>query len=431
MRILYLTAGTGSFYCGTCLRDATLVKALRALGHDALLAPLYLPLVLEEELAAEPVHLGGINAYLASALRLRLPRFVQDWLDSPRVLRWAASRSDMTGARGLGELTLAMLQAEQGSQAGEIAKLMDWLGALEKPDVVLLSNALFVGLARPLTRVLGAPVLCSLQGEAPFLDALAEPYRRRAWETLAAAAREVAGFAAVSRYTAELMIERAALPRERVHVVPNGIELDGLVPAAPPRPPAVGYLARLCRDKGLETLVEAFVSLRGRGGSGDVRLIAAGAALKPDLALVGRLARRLTEAGLGDAFEFHPNVDRARKIDCLARMSLLSVPATYGESFGLYLLEAWAMGLPVVQPRHGAFPELLEETRAGVLCAPDDPAALAEALAGVLADPARARALGAAGRAAVERRFTSAHMAREVERLCRMAAPRPARAPVG
>ncbi|NOT30677.1 MAG: glycosyltransferase family 1 protein, partial [Planctomycetes bacterium] len=113
MRLLQLTAGTGSFHCGTCLRDAALVQALRALGHDAMLAPLYLPLVLEDGLDSRAVHLGGINAYLAHALRVPLPRFVQDWLDSPRLLAWAARRGEMTQAHALGAMTVSMLRGAE------------------------------------------------------------------------------------------------------------------------------------------------------------------------------------------------------------------------------------------------------------------------------------------------------------------------------
>ncbi|HVQ24487.1 MAG TPA: glycosyltransferase family 4 protein, partial [Planctomycetota bacterium] len=224
MRLLQLTAGTGSFFCGTCLRDAALVKELRKLGHDALLGSLYLPLVLEEGLAPGPVHLGGVNAYLAQATRLRLPRFLQDWLDSPRVLRWAARRGEMTQARALGAMTVSMLRGEEGEQRREIAKLRAWLATLERPDVVLLSNALLLGLVRPLREVFGVPVLCTLQGEAPFLDALLEPHRARAWELAAAHARGAAGFLAVSRYTSELMRARLALDPARVHLVPNGLD---------------------------------------------------------------------------------------------------------------------------------------------------------------------------------------------------------------
>ena len=90
------------------------------------------------------------------------------------------------------------------------------------------------------------------------------------------------------------------------------------------------------------------------------------------------------------------------------------MPATHGEDFGLYVIEAMASGVPVVQPDHGAFPELIDLTGGGTLCAPDDPAALAGALGDLLSDPARLRALGARGREAVLERFTIPRMAERV-----------------
>ena len=424
MRVLQLTAGSGSFYCGTCLRDAALVQALRALGHDAQLAPLYLPLVLEDGVDTRAVHLGGINAYLAQALRLPLPRFVQDWLDSPRLLAWAARRGEMTQAHSLGAMTVSMLRGAGGEQAREIEKLLGWLATLEKPEVVLLSNALLLGLARPLREALGVPIVCTLQGEAPFLEALSEPHRAESWRLVAEGARAATQFIAVSRFTGELMTRRLGLERERVHVVPNGLDARAYAPPATfEGPPTIGYLARLQREKGLETLLDAFTRLKRRSEHGALRLVAAGAVLASDRAPLAALRARVAEAGLADAVEFHPNVSFAQKLDVLRRSTVFSVPAVYGESFGLYLLEAWAMGLPVVQPEHGAFPELLAATDGGLLCAPGDAAALADALHALLIDPPRARRLGENGRRAVHERFASEAMARGVERVCRMAAP--------
>lgn len=425
MRLLQLTAGTGSFHCGTCLRDAALVEELRRLGHDALLAPLYLPLVLEDGLDRRAVRMGGINVWLAHASRLRLPRFAQDWLDSPRLLAWAARRGEMTQASAHAAMTVSMLRGEDGAQRREIEKLATWLETLPRPDVVLLSNALLLGLVRPLRAALGVPVLCTLQGEAPYIDALPEPHRSQAWALAAEHAREVAGFLAVSSYTGQLMRARLALPAERVHVVHNGLDVR---PYSPPASfdgtPAIGYVARLHRDKGLGTLIDAFRELKRRPELAELRLLAAGATLKGDWQHVAAWRRELERAGLGASVEFHSNVGFAGKLELLRRCTVFSVPATYGESFGLYLLEAWAMGLPVVQPAHGAFPELLAATGGGLLCAPDDPAGLGRALHELLVDRPRARALGEQGRRAVLERFSATRMAREVERVCRMAAPR-------
>ena len=425
MRILQLTAGTGSFHCGTCLRDAALVEELRRLGHDAMLAPLYLPLVLEDGLDSRAVRMGGINVWLAHASRLHLPRFVQDWLDSPRLLAWAARRGEMTQASAHAEMTVSMLRGDEGAQRREIEKLATWLETLPRPDVVLLSNALLLGLVRPLRAALGVPVLCTLQGEAPFLDALPEPHRSESWRLAAAHAREVGGFLAVSGYTAELMRARLSLPAERVHVVHNGLDARRYAPPASfDGPPTIGFVARLHRDKGLGALIEAFLELKRRPEHAGLRLAAAGATLKGDWQHVAAWRERLERAGLGGSFELRSNVGMTEKLDVLRRSTVFSVPATYGESFGLYLLEAWAMGLPVVQPAHAAFPELLEATGGGLLFSPDDPAALARTLHELLVDRARARALGERGKKAVLERFSGARMAREVERVCRMTAPR-------
>lgn len=420
MRLLELTAGTGSFHCGTCLRDAALVQGLRALGHDAQLAPLYLPLVLEEGVDPRPVHLGGINAYLAEKLPFRLPRFLADRLDAAPLLRRAAKKGEMTRARALGEMTVSMLRGADGRQRHEIKKLVAWTEGSNRPDVVLLSNALLLGLAGPLGRALRVPVLCTLQGEAPFVDALPEPFRTEAWRLAREKARDVARFIAVSEYTGGLMRTRLALSGERVEVVPNGIDPANFPAARRDGPPTIGYLARLCRDKGMETLVEAFRLLKRRPEHAALRLVAGGTTLAYDRAPLAALEARLAADGLAGAFEFRQNLSLAQKLALLAETTVFSVPATYGESFGLYLLEAWASGLPVVQPEHGAFPELLNSTGAGLLVRPDDPSSLAEGLHALLLDPERAAELGRRGREAVRTRFSLERMALDVARIATM-----------
>ena len=188
-----------------------------------------------------------------------------------------------------------------------------------------------------------------------------------------------------------------------------GIAAENFHPAAvPPDPPVIGFLARMHPGKGLGTLADAFLQL----GMPGVRLRIAGAMTGQDGRFVRSLQRRLP----GDV-EFLPNLDLPAKREFLSGLTVLSVPATYGEALGLYVLEAWAAGVPVVQPRHGAFPELVEQTGGGLLCAPDDPAALAASLRQVLGDPAAGRRMGEAGRRAVQSDFSTDAMARKIETL--------------
>src|SRR5262249_48879285 len=103
----------------------------------------------------------------------------------------------------------------------------------------------------------------------------------------------------------------------------------------------------------------------------------------------------------------------ADKVRFLRSIDLLAVPTTYREPKGLYVLEAWANGVPVVKPRHGAFPELIEATGGGLLVPPDDPAALAAGVRQMLEDHELRDRAGGAGEAAVRERFTADVMARE------------------
>src|SRR5215467_4818424 len=77
VKIIQITPGAGAMYCGNCLRDNALVEALRRLGHEVLMVPLYLPLTLDEpdQSTNTPIFFSGINVYLEqkSASFRRIP----------------------------------------------------------------------------------------------------------------------------------------------------------------------------------------------------------------------------------------------------------------------------------------------------------------------------------------------------------------------
>jgi glycosyltransferase involved in cell wall biosynthesis len=422
VNIVQITPGAGGMYCGNCFRDNALVGALRKMGHQALLVPLYLPLTLDEpdQSAGTPIFFSGINVYLdqKSALFRRAPGWLRDVLGSPKLLQWAAGRAAKTRAEDVGDLTLSMIRGEEGNQARELNQLIAWLKTQPKPDVVCLSNALLTGLARQIKRDLGVPVVCLLEGEDTFLDALPEATRAAAWEALAERAADIDVFITPSHYFGGLMGVRLNLETDRLRVVPNGINLDGYSPApGPPDPPVLGYFARMCREKGLDTLVDAYLVLRQRGRIQNFKLRVGGGCGPSDEPFVASLRDRLKAHGALHDVEFCPNLDRAAKLGFYRSLSVFSVPALYGEAFGLYVLEALAAGVPVVQPRHAAFPELIQATGGGVLCEPGDPKALAEAIESLLSNRILATGLGEAGRKAVQEKFGIERMARDVVEL--------------
>ena len=418
MRIVQITPGAGdTFYCENCLRDKAAVVALRRAGHDAVMVPLYLPPLGELDVGAGGIFFGGINVYLQQKLSLfrRTPRWLDRLFDSPRLLRWAGRRAGMTNARDLAETTLSMLRGEHGRQAKELDRLVAHLTSTDRPDVVVLSNVMLIGMAGRIRRELAVPVVCLLQDEDTFLDSLDEPLRTEAWATIRDRLADVDVFVAVSRYYAGVMRDRLGLAADRLTVVHWGIDPADYPPAAgPPDPPAVGFLSRMSRDKGLDLLVEAFIALKRSGRHDRLKLRLAGGRMGPDEKFIAELRRRIDRASLAGDVTFLGDFSSQARREFLGSLSVLSVPERTGEALGLYVLEALAAGVPVVQPANGASPELLEATGGGILCEPDDPHALAEALGRVLSDGRLAAELGGAGRRAVLDNFTIERVAADL-----------------
>ena len=423
MRIVHLVAGAGGMYCGSCLHGNTLATALRAAGQDVLLVPLYTPLRTDEEDASiDRVAFGGINVYLQhqSALFRHAPRFLDQLLDHPGLLRWLGRRGRSTRPERLGPLTVSMLRGEEGRQRKELDKLVRWLGEEIRPDLVHLSNVMLVGTARRLTGELGVPVVSTLSGEDVFLERLPPPHYREARVVLRERSADLAALIAMNRYYADFMAEYLAVPRERIRVIPPGLNLAGHAvrevhqrsEEVVRRHVTIGYLSRICPEKGLHRLAEAFAALAADDGLPPTRLRAAGYLDPADRAYLGRIESQLGDAGLADRFAYVGELDRAAKIAFLGSLDVMSVPTVCRESKGLAILEAWANAVPVVLPDHGAFSELVLDTGGGLLCEPDSLPALVAALGRMIRDPALASERGRRGREAVRQRYHAPLMAR-------------------
>lgn len=420
MHIAIVTAGGAGMFCGSCMHDNTLARALMDAGHEVSLIPCYTPIRVDErDVSDARVFLGGINVYLDARVPGwgRLPRFLTHWLDSPALLRQISRFAINSSARKLGQLTISTLEGERGPLKREIDEFADFVGRALRPDVVCFSNALLSGLVPRLKQVYSGPVFCLLQGDDIFLEDLPEPFRRQAIDLVSKHAGRFDGFLVHSRYYRDFMAGYLRLPPVRMHVVPLGIDLaghDGEPSRTPGSPFTIGYFARVCPEKGLQRLVDGFRILHARHPQ--TRLCAGGYLGARDQAFFHRLLRET--ADLGSAFQYIGSPPgHAGKVRFLRSLDLLSVPTEYHEPKGLYVLEALANGVPVVQPRHGAFPELLEATGGGLLVEPGDPHALAGALEELLLDPARRFELATRGRDSVRTKFDLRTMAEATLRV--------------
>jgi len=409
-------------FCGNCFRDNALVAALRGNGHDVLMVPLYLPLTLDEDdqSAGTPIFFNGVNVYLGqgSSTYRRAPGWIRRIIGSERVLKWAASRAGKTRAEDVGELTISMLHGKDGNQSRELDELLIWLKTQPKPDIVCLSNSLLLGLTRELRAGLRVPIVCLLQNEAPYIDSMPDGLRDEVWSIMAERAKDIDCFIAPSRYYADRMIECLGVPADRMRVIYNGINLEGYEPADYiSNPPVLGFFSRMCRDKGLDAVVDAFIILKKSNRIPNLKLRIGGGCGPGDEPFVNELRDRLhAKALLGDV-DFHQNLSRLEKQEFLRSLSVLTVPAQFGESFGFYVIEAMAAGVPVVQPHCASFPELIKATGGGITYEPTDRETLAATLEKFLYNLEEARKLGQAGREVVHEKFSIDIMAQKVGSL--------------
>jgi len=423
MRIVYLAPGTGgTFYCQNCMRDAALARALRKHGHELTLVPVYLPILIDaEKISGDvPVFFGGINVYLQQLTRLfqKTPRWIDKWFDVDWMLRMAAKREGSTEASGLGPLTLSMLEGVHGRQKKELDRLLDWLEEHEKPEMVHLSNSLLTGMAAEIKRRLSVPVVCTLQDEENWLDGINPPYDQRCWDAMSRCASDVDAFISVSKWYGDEMGGRMKIDPAKMNVVHLGIELDDSEPApVASDPPVLGYLSKMCRSLGLGVLVDAFLELKKHPQLKDLKLRATGGQHGPDFAFLDELHAKLKDHGVDEDVEFIAEFDLAHRRDFLRSLTVLSVPADEGEAFGLYIIESLREGVPVVQPRVGGYPEVLDRTGGGVLYEAGDKEALVKSLESLLLDPERARELGREGRENVYRDFSVDSMADGVAKV--------------
>ena len=410
MKILHIIPGSGgSFYCGNCLRDSKYVFAIRDLGHDAVKIPMYLPLFADEhDIRDIPVFYGAISIYLKQLYPVfrKAPHWFDRLLNSKPLMKLAAGMAGSTRAKGLEEMTISMLLGEEGKQKEELDRMVDWLAENCQPEIIHLSNALLLGLARSLKEKLNVPVVCSLQDEDVWVDVMKPSSRDHVWKLMHERAADVDAFISVSDYYAAEMIEKMDLPAEKVSTLHLGVDPEDYpVADVYTKPRNIGFLSRMCPGNGLDILVDAFIELKQSDGFEDVKLIFTGGSTGDDTKFLKELRGKLKKSGLAhhtECCEAFEDDDRSEFFD---KISLLSVPVPGGEAFGIYLLEAMASGVPVVQPAAGAFPEIISVSGGGISYEDVSASGLARALAGLLSNKEELKQKSEAGLRGVAEHF--------------------------
>lgn len=421
MQIVHIVPGSGgSFYCGNCLRDSEYLQGLKRAGVEVVKVPMYLPIFADEHDIEEiPVFYGAISIYLKHSIPFlrRAPGWIDKILNSGPALKLAAGMAGSTNPKGLEGMTISMLLGETGEQKKELDHMVDWLEKHCHADIIHLSNALLIGLARRIKERLNVKVVCTLQDEDVWVNAMDENFKIQTWDLMKERARDVDAFFAVSNYYANVMQPVLDIPDEKLFI--HHITLD---PAeytyqnTSEKPMNIGYISRMCESNGLEVLVDAFILLKKYPEWEAVKLIITGGSTGENDAFVKSVKKKINQSGLENYVEFHKDFEDGRH-DFFKKVSMLSVPVLEGEAFGLYLIESMASGVPVVQPALGAFPEIVEKSGGGIIYHQNTPEQLAKTLTELLGNSEKLDQLSKAGRQGVEQKFNVHHQAKDIVKL--------------
>ena len=393
-KIVYLTAGAGGMFCGSCMHDNALATAMQRSGWDLQLVSTYTPIRTDEpDVSVDHVLFGGLNVYLQQKVPLLrfLPAAMDRFLDNPNLIRRVTEKAMNTDPKTLGTLAVSMLRGTLGNQRKEVFQMVKWL-ELAKPDVLIFTNALIGGCIPELKRQLNIPVIVTLQGDDVFLDSLLPKYRQRCVELVQANSEFVDAFIVHSEFYRDYMADYFSLDRAKFFVTPLGLDVDQYYSALEVKDKSqrsefnIGYLARLAPEKGLHNLVDGFIELKQRPGTEHVKLKIAGWQSPQWQEYNDQQWGKLSEAGLADQYENLGTLDRGAKLNFLNSLDVFSVPTEFLEPKGLYALEAMAAGVPVIAPAHGAFVELLNSTRGGILTQPGSAKAWADAVERLVGD---------------------------------------------
>ena len=414
MKIVYLITGSGgSFYCGNCYRDMLYVRAIRKVpGISASAIPLDLPpdkTTSSESGFDKNVFFGAISMFLREKVPFlkNMPAFFDKILDSKLFLRFAARMSGTTSTEGYEELTISMIEGDNAFRRAEVDRLVRYLVKDGKPDIIHLSNALILGIARQLKKRIDVKVVCSLLNEDDWIDDMDEPFRSRAWQMIAREAGYVDVFVTPSIYYRELFKSKTGLKGENVHVVPLGFDPEADKTERPEREPSsIGFFSRMNSYNGIDKIVDAFIEMKKEDQIPALSLKVCGGFTGVDKDFISAQIKKIRENKLEKSVKIYPQFEGEGKMSFFRDVDIVSVPVRKYDGYGLYLLEANASGVPVVQPATGAFPEIVQRTGGGIVYSPDTVGALAESLTRLLKDRKMLTALGRKGSLMVRQEFS-------------------------
>jgi glycosyltransferase involved in cell wall biosynthesis len=214
-------------------------------------------------------------------------------------------------------------------------------------------------------------------------------------------------FVTPSRYYRELFMSKTGHKGDNIEIVPLGFDPETKEISRTEREPAsIGFFSRINRYNGIDKLVDAFIEMKNQDQIPGLSLKICGGYTGIDKDFISEQIKKIREHKLEKSIRIYPDFEGDKKLEFFSDVDVISVPVRKYDGYGLYLLEANASGIPVVQPATGAFPEIVEKTGGGIIYSPDTVGALADNLTKLLKDRTLITSLGQKGSEMVRKEFS-------------------------
>jgi glycosyltransferase involved in cell wall biosynthesis len=244
---------------------------------------------------------------------------------------------------------------------------------------------------------------------------MAEPWQSQAWKLIAEEEKYIDAFITPSNYYRNFFISKTGISGQIVHVVPMGLD-PGILLNVQKKDnwPAIGYFCRVNSHNGFDKLVDAYILLRSKNRLPGLTLHVSGGYTSDDKPFISEQIKKIRKAGLEKSIRLYPEFLGNSKVDFFENIDLMSVPVRKTDGYGLYILEANAAGVPVIQPATGAFPEIIEKTGGGIIYPVDDVNGLADGIENLLNDRENLKALSSAGKENVLKKLSLDKMSEDL-----------------
>ncbi len=399
MKIVFVITSSGdAYYCGNCFRDNLMAQAMKRAGHQVVIMPIYLPLRQKEFQADTPLFFPATSYYVGQKFfkDKPIPAWLKKLLGAQPLLDIAMSMAGTTTSDGMEDMTLSMITGEGTTFDDMVREMIDWIVNKERPDVVYISSSMLVGIAKALKqefeiqKIERPPkIVCVAQDEEVWIDGLREEDAAMAWRGIAENLKFADAVITTSLHYKRKMSTLLntnhlnATNDTGVHVVYPGLELDKYATDEHPTDPTIGFFYRMNKADGLDVLAEAFVMLKQEGAIPNLKLRIGGGYTSADKPFLRQVYKLL--APYKEDVVIEDTYDWAHHTAFYKKISVICVPLQFEESVGLYLLEAFAAGVPAVEPNRGSFNEIVG--KAGLIYSQNDAKSLAIALEQLFTTP--------------------------------------------